>query len=74
MERTELARGEINGHDELIISLIQPENEPAVIIFRWPSKATVAPVRAMDRTVANIMTIVAQARVRLSQIQAERRL
>jgi hypothetical protein len=71
MERTELARGLINGHDELIISLLQSETEPAVIVFRWPSKATVAPVRAMDRTVANIMTIVAQARVRLSQIRVQ---
>jgi hypothetical protein len=71
MERTELARGMINGHDELIISLIQPEHEPAVIIFRWPPKPTVAAEAALNRTVANVMTVAAQARVRLSQIRAD---
>jgi hypothetical protein len=71
MHRTQLARGVINGHDELIISLIQPDLEPPAIIFRWPDKPTVTPAAAMDRTVANIMNVVAQARVRLSQIRAQ---
>jgi hypothetical protein len=63
----------INGHDELIISLIQPELEPPVILFRWPLKPTVTPEAVMDRTVANVMTILAQGRVRLSQIRAQGR-
>jgi hypothetical protein len=35
MERIELSRGAINSHHELIISLIQPDLESPVIIFRW---------------------------------------
>jgi hypothetical protein len=73
MERIELSRGAINSHHELIISLIQPDLESPVIIFRWPLKPTVTPEAAMDRTVANVMTVVAQSRVRLSQIRAQGR-
>jgi hypothetical protein len=38
---TQLASGQINGHDTITVELIEADETPAVVIVRWPSKPTV---------------------------------
>jgi hypothetical protein len=38
---TELASGQINAVDTLVIELIEADETPAVVIVRWPAKASV---------------------------------
>jgi hypothetical protein len=38
---TELARGAITAADTLTIELVEADETPAVVIIRWPLKATV---------------------------------
>jgi hypothetical protein len=38
---TELASGHINAVDRLVIELIEADETPAVVIVRWPAKASV---------------------------------
>jgi hypothetical protein len=38
---TELASASINGHDTIILELIEADQTPEVVIVRWPSKASV---------------------------------
>jgi len=40
-QRTQLATGQINGRDTITVELIKADETPAVVIIRWPSKASV---------------------------------
>ena len=71
MPNLTLASGRLtpNG-DRLTIELAQPNEHPAAIIFRWPAAPSVSTPREMDRVVSAAMSVLAQARVKLSQIRA----
>jgi hypothetical protein len=57
--------------DRLTIELIQPNETPATVVFRWPPAPSVATPKEMDRVVAVTMSVLAAARVKLSQIRAD---
>jgi hypothetical protein len=70
---TELSRGQINGRDTITIELIEADETPAVIIIRWPAKATVLHPRrfpAADTTAR----VFAAAVVKLAQIRRDQKL
>jgi hypothetical protein len=57
-QTTHLASGTLNGHDQLIVELVESEDaakHPPVIAIRWPSKATVTTPAAYDQVAANVM-------------------
>ncbi|HEY6686647.1 MAG TPA: hypothetical protein VI094_10635 [Propionibacteriaceae bacterium] len=63
-QTTHLASGTLNGHDQLIIELVESadaEVHPPVIAIRWPSKATVTTPAAYDQVAANVMRLLANA-------------
>jgi hypothetical protein len=43
-QRTDLAAGLINGHDRIIVELIQPPDSPPIVAITWPVKPTVSTV------------------------------
>jgi hypothetical protein len=70
--RTDLAAGTINGHDRILIELIQPPDSPAFITIAWPVKASVASVEAFPAVASKAAALFAQAATRLAQHKAKR--
>lgn len=71
MERIQLAAGKITQADELTIELIHFDTVPAVILFPLAPALSVTNPAILDKTIANTMSVLAQARVRLSQVRAQ---
>ena len=49
---TELARGRVNGADELVILLNQPDLEPPLVLVRWPASPSVSSLQSSQRSPA----------------------
>ena len=76
-QTTHLASGTLNGHDQLIVELVESENaaqHPPVIAIRWPSKATVTTPAAPDQVAANVMRLLANASTTLAGIKVWKKL
>jgi hypothetical protein len=71
MQRTELSRGHIN-HDELVIDLREPDNEPATIWIIWPAAPTITSPKQLNITIAAVMTVLAKASTVCSQRKARK--
>jgi hypothetical protein len=71
---TQLARGPINGADELSIDLVEPTDLPPVIRIRWPDKPTVCPPAQLNATVAAAMRVMSNAVVELAALRLWRKL
>jgi hypothetical protein len=71
---TELASGQINAVDTLVIELIEANETPAVVIVKWPAKASVLHPRLFPATADTAARTFAAAVVRLAQIRRERKL
>jgi hypothetical protein len=74
---TPLASGTLNGHDQLIIELVEspdPEVHPTVVAIRWPSKPTVTTAGAFDQVCANAMRLLANASTTLAGIRVWKKL
>ena len=72
-EATELAHGQINGHDSITVQLIRPADMPAAVRIMWPLQATVVSPRQFPEVAATIARLFAEAATRLSQIKATRK-
>jgi hypothetical protein len=73
-QRTDLAAGQINGSDRLLVELIEPPNKPPIITITWPVKATVCTPAQLDAVVAAAMRLLANSTVRLAQLRRDRKL
>jgi hypothetical protein len=76
-QATPLASGTLNGHDQLIIELVEspnPEVHPSVVAIRWPSKPTACTPAAYDQVAANVMRLLANASTTLAGIKVWKRL
>jgi hypothetical protein len=76
-QTTHLASGALNGHDQLIVELVESadaEAHPPVVAVRWPSKATVTTPAAYDQVAANVMRLLANASTTLAGIKVRRKL
>jgi len=69
---TQLATGQLNGHDTLVIELVEADETPAVVIIRWSSKASVLHPRRFPAAADVAARTFAAAVVRLAQIRRER--
>jgi hypothetical protein len=72
---TPLAGGTLNGHDRLIIKLVEspdPEVHPTVVAVRWPCKATVTTPAAYDQVAANVMRLLANASTTLAGLKVRK--
>jgi hypothetical protein len=71
---TQLASGAITAVDTITIELVEADETPAVVIVRWPSKATVLHPRRFRSAADAAARVFATAVVRLAHIKSERRL
>jgi len=71
---TELASSQINAADTLAIELVEADETPAVVIIRWPVKATVLHPRRFPDTAAMLARLFAEASTTLARIKASKRL
>jgi hypothetical protein len=71
---TELARGYLNGADELVIILNQPGLEPPTVVVVWPQKASIATVEGFPTLASKAATLFAAAATRLARLKAQRHL
>ena len=71
---TELATGQLNGHDTITVELVVADETPAVVIIRWPSKPTVIHPHRFPSAADNAARTFATAVVKLAQIKRDRKL
>jgi hypothetical protein len=71
---TELARGAITAVDTITIELVEADETPAVVIVRWPVKASVIHPYRFGTTADVAARAFAAAAARLAQIRRERKL
>ena len=71
---TQLASGAITATDTITVELIEADETPAVVIVRWPDKATVLHPRRFPDAAAVIARLFAEAHTVLASIKAGRRL
>jgi hypothetical protein len=64
---TELASGQINSTDHLVIILSEPDDMPASVIIHWPVKPTVVNPRAFSAAADAAVKTLAVAVVKLAQ-------
>ena len=72
-EITDLARGTINGADELSVQLIRPTDMPAVVRIVWPLQSTIVNPKHFPEVAAMLTRLFAEAATPLTQIKARRR-
>ncbi|HEY6810412.1 MAG TPA: hypothetical protein VIZ70_04735 [Propionibacteriaceae bacterium] len=71
---TPLASDTINASGDTIeVVLVQPADNPSMIMIRWPAKATPVPPSAYADTAARTMRVLATANVALTQRRADGR-
>jgi hypothetical protein len=71
---TELASAQLNSTSSITIELIEANETPAVVIVRWPSKASVLHPRLFPGAADTAARAFAAAVVRLAQIRRDRKL
>jgi hypothetical protein len=75
MPNLTLASGRLTASgDRLTIELAQPNETPAVVLFRWPAAPSVATPKEMDRVVAATMQVLAAATIELAAMRGKKRL
>jgi hypothetical protein len=73
-EVTDLASSQVNGHDTITVELIEADETPAVVIIRWPNKASVIHPHRFPDTAATLTRLFAEAATALAAIKARRKL
>jgi hypothetical protein len=70
---TQLATGQITATDHITVELVEADATPAVVIVRWPLKATVLHARRFTSTADTCARVFAATAVRLAQIRRDRK-
>jgi hypothetical protein len=71
---TILGEAQITAVDHLTIELVEADETPAIVIVRWPLKASVLHPRRFPDTAAVMARLFAEAATTLASIKARRRL
>ena len=71
---TELASGQITAVDSLTIELIEADETPAVVIIRWPARASVLHPQRFTAAADAAARTFAAAAVKQAQIRRDRKL
>ena len=69
---TELASGQLNGHDGITVELVEAGTHPAVIVITWPDKPSVLHPQRFPDTAATLGRLFATAATELAGIKARR--
>jgi hypothetical protein len=72
---TPLAGGPINASGDTIeVVLVQPANNPSVIMVRWPIAPTITTPARYNEVASTAMRLLAEASTMLARLKASRRL
>jgi hypothetical protein len=72
---TPLASGAINASGDIIeIILVQPADNPSVIMIRWPDAPTITTAARYNEVASTAIKLLAEASTTLTRIKAHRRL
>ncbi len=71
--RTDLASGAVNGHDRIVVELIQPPDTPPIVAINWPSAATIATPANYPAIAAAVTKIIAESATALARWKAHGR-
>jgi hypothetical protein len=71
---TELASGQITAVDQVVIELVEADETPAVIIIRWPAKASVLHPHRLPAVADVAARTFAAAVTRLAAVKRDPRL
>jgi hypothetical protein len=71
---TELATGQLTATETITVELVEADETPAVVIVRWPSKATVLHPHRFGTAADIAARTFAAAVVKLAQIRRGRKL
>jgi hypothetical protein len=69
-DNIDLARGAVNGADELSVQLIQPDGLPPVVRINWPRRPTTAAAAHNPAVAAAIVKIIAESATALARHKA----
>jgi hypothetical protein len=69
-DNIDLAHGAVNGADELLVQLIQPDGLPAVVRITWPPQPTTAAAAHYPAVAAAIVKIIADSATALARHKA----
>lgn len=79
-DSTDLARGTLNGGDELVVQLIRPRMpagertlKPSVVRIVWPLQPSILDARAYGDTAAALTRLFAESATTLAQLEARKR-
>jgi hypothetical protein len=70
MSKILLAEGQLTPSDRLVIELVEALETPPVVLLRWPAAPSVADPLRFPVVANAIMTVLAGAAARLSQISS----
>ena len=56
MQRTQIASGTINGADQILVELREPDDAPATIWIIWPAQPTITDPKRINVTINAVMT------------------
>jgi hypothetical protein len=59
-----------NGHDRILIELIEPPDTTALIAITWPLKASISTMEIFPAVAGRAATLFAAAATRLAQLRA----
>ncbi len=71
---TELATAQLSATDTLVIELVEANETPAVVIVRWPAKASILHPRRLPDAAAVIARMFAAASTELAAIKSRMKL
>ena len=69
-QRTDLAGGLVNGHDRLLVELIQPTDTPPIVAINWPAKDNHVHPSQLPGCSRGDHTIIAESASALARIKA----
>ena len=71
-DSTDLARGIINGHDRVLIELIQPTDTPPIVVVTWPAMPSLCTPASYPAAAASITRLIAESATALARWKAGR--
>jgi hypothetical protein len=71
---TELASAQINAVAQVVVELVEADETPAVVIIKWPAKATIIQPQRFGDAAAVIVKLFSEAHIALAAIKSRRSL
>jgi hypothetical protein len=71
---TPLASGQITPSEAITVELVEADQTPAVVIVKWPTKASIIHPRRFPEVAATLASLASESHIALAHIKAGRKL